>query len=156
MGPGRRHLDLGTRRYVPDRQHVHAAQHFLMQNSGLSALDRILIVVAGLALALGASLENTSRDPRRQAEKYSVHRHRKRDCRLDAGFFGVFENPGCRNRPQTVMQIHVEAGRDKRDRTLRAGDKATGHEGVKGINDDLRRSHSHGWCPLRVGRQGAS
>ena len=43
---------------------MHAAQHFLMQNSGLSALDRILIVVAGLALALGASLENTSRDPR--------------------------------------------------------------------------------------------
>jgi hypothetical protein len=43
-----------------------------MQNSGLSALDRILIVVAGFAL--GASLENTSRDPRRQAEKYSVDR----------------------------------------------------------------------------------
>ena len=71
---------------------MHAAQHFLMQDSSLSALDSVLIGLAGLALALSASFENTSRNPRFQVEKYGMDRHGKRDRRLDAGLFGVLED----------------------------------------------------------------
>src|SRR6266446_3697251 len=145
--PSRRHLDLSSRPKMCDRQHMDAAQDFLMQYRGFAAFNGIFIRFASQSTPLRARLHDAPIYPGFQSKEHCLHRDGKCDRGLNAFSFIVAENALCHYGRKAAVDFDVESRGDKGNGTACLGRECPCDKGSERINRACRGDRGHGRAP---------